>query len=136
MTLLNATGWTLIHFLLASGGDRRAICDCRLCVSHRIGADAVAIGSFAMMLMLGSAVTTFVYFLKVLPSDFATPAPIAPMVIGLSSIPHSSSGYPELPADYLPWLVYVWTAGVTVLSLRLVIQWLRLSVAGGRESVS
>ena len=126
MTLLNATGWTLIHFLWQAAAIVALFAIADSASRTASARTRYAIASFAMMLMLASAVTTFVYFLKVHPSDFATSAPIAPMVIGLSSIPHSSSGHPEPPADYLPWLVYVWTAGVTVLSLRLVMQWLRL----------
>ena len=124
MTLLEATGWTLIHFLwqgaivfvlfaISDAAARRA--------SARV---RYSLASVAMLTMLGWAVITFARLVN-------TPIPHEQTLSTVgASMPLSPAGTRALRmqeylplTSYLPWLVYVWIAGVTALSTRLIAQW-------------
>ena len=125
MTPLNATGWTLIHFLWQGAiiVVMFAIVDA---VSRRASAwTRYAVASCAMMLMLASAVTTFVHFVNN-PSSSRVRVATTPSPIVFAPMQRIAGDDQRPPADYLPWLVYIWVTGVTLLSLRLTVQWAML----------
>ncbi|HYI92709.1 MAG TPA: M56 family metallopeptidase [Bryobacteraceae bacterium] len=124
MTLLDATGWTLIHFLwegaiifvvfaIADAAARRA--------SARI---RYSLASVAMLLMLSCAVMTFARLVSTPVAHQQTLLTATASMPSPSSVTGASAIQAYLPlTSYLPWLVYVWITGVTALSTRLIVQW-------------
>lgn len=126
MTLLDATAWTLVHFLW-QGAIIVAVFAIGDAASRRASARVrYAIASVAMLLMVACAVTTFVHLMNIPgPGEQATTT-TASSAIAPALTPGVSSVHESLPSHYLPWLVYLWMAGVTTLSMRLAVQWVTL----------
>lgn len=125
--LIDATGWTLIHFLwqgalvalifaLADASSRRASAPFRY-----------GLASVAMLTMLVCGASTFFWILS-FPEEGGRTV-LLRLSDTSSTLIHSSGLTPSEPSregNYLPWLVYFWIAGVAAMSLRLSTQWIML----------
>ena len=122
---ITALGWTLVHFLWQGAGIAALLAGARWALRKRSAEARYAAAMAAMLLMLASAATTFIYLQ---PGDIAGPRAAAapgpaPAQAAPTIAPSSANSWSGRVPDYLPALVYIWIAGVMALSVRSLGGW-------------
>jgi bla regulator protein blaR1 len=133
MNLTIIVGWTLVHFVWQGAGIAALLGAARYALRKGSAQTRYAAAMAAMLLMLASVGATFVYLNNGMSLDSGEiPTPLHPPV-AQSSIAagtgtaaqrtaETSSWRDRMP-DYFPVLVYIWIAGVTLLSIRSLGGW-------------
>jgi beta-lactamase regulating signal transducer with metallopeptidase domain len=122
MNLTITVGWTLVHFVWQGAGIAALLGAARYALRKGSAQARYAAAMAAMLLMLVSVATTFVYLDS---SDVPTPlhSAVAQSSIAVPSgtaaqrTVETASWRDRMP-DYFPVLVFIWIAGVTALSIR------------------
>jgi beta-lactamase regulating signal transducer with metallopeptidase domain len=125
MNLTTIVGWTLMHFVWQGAGIAALFAAVRHALPKSSAQARYVAAMAAMLLMVASAGTTFVYL-----DSVDTPALHAPVSRSFTAAPTGEAQPADTPSfiragfeNYVPMLVYVWIAGVTALSLRSLGGW-------------
>jgi beta-lactamase regulating signal transducer with metallopeptidase domain len=127
MNLTNTIGWTLVHFVWQGAGIAALLAAARHALRKSSAQARYVAAMAAMLLMLASVGTTFVYLDS---ADVSTPShpPVPQGSIGtpagdIVQRAAAMSSWRGHSPDYFPVLVYIWIAGVTALSIRSLGGW-------------
>jgi beta-lactamase regulating signal transducer with metallopeptidase domain len=137
MNLINTIGWTLVHFLWQGTLIALALAAVQGLLRNATARARYAVACGAMMLMLICAVATFASLRTPVSVTEPSSAPAA----ATSAMPMPSavdSTFRTVPSTrdlsrLLPWLVYFWMAGVSLLTLRSLGGWVVLQGFKRRE---
>jgi beta-lactamase regulating signal transducer with metallopeptidase domain len=119
---MNALGWTLIHFLWQGAVIAALLAVARYALRKASAQARYAAAMAAMLLMLASAGATFVYLESgdtgplAHARGYQTPSQQAPA--GTAAPQAAASSWRDRMPEYFPFVVYIWIAGVSCLSVR------------------
>jgi beta-lactamase regulating signal transducer with metallopeptidase domain len=122
MNLTNTVGWTLLHFVWQGAGIAALLAAARHALRKSSAQARYVAAMAAMLLMLASAGATFVYLgsggVPTPPHPPVSQSSIAPAAGKVAQRAAETSSWRDRMPDYFPFLVYIWIAGVTALSIR------------------
>ncbi len=121
---ISSLGWTLLHFLW-QGAVVGVLFGISLALAASSGARTrYHIGLFYMAVLAALPVVTFFWIKPDFDLALAAEGAAATLVVGESVVGlDASTDWRALVQPYLPWTVFVWGAGVLLMTARLLLEW-------------